>query len=84
MGRFSDALRAPGLSVIAEIKRRSPSEGELRQRADPVEFTIAFGRAGAAAVSILVDDRFDGSLADLKSARAVAPDATLLAKGFFT
>jgi indole-3-glycerol phosphate synthase / phosphoribosylanthranilate isomerase len=84
MGRFSDALREPGLSVIAEIKRRSPSEGVLRPRADPVEFTIAFGRAGAAAVSILVDDRFDGSLADLKSARAVAPDATLLAKGFFT
>jgi indole-3-glycerol phosphate synthase / phosphoribosylanthranilate isomerase len=84
MGRFSDALCAPGLSVIAEIKRRSPSAGELRPRADPVEFTVAFGRAGAAAVSILVDERFDGTLADLKSARAAAPDATLLAKGFFT
>jgi len=84
MGRFSDALRAPGLGVIAEIKRRSPSAGDLRPRADPVELTVAFDRAGAAAVSILVDERFGGSLADLKSARAVAPDVPLLAKGFFT
>src|SRR5206468_7228250 len=44
----------------------------------------AFERAGAAAVSILVNERFGGSLADLKSARAVAPDVPLLAKGFFT
>ena len=84
MGRFSDALRGPGLGVIAEFKRRSPSEGELRARADPVDFTVGFERAGAAAVSILVDERFDGSLADLKSARAASPDAVLLAKGFFT
>ena len=84
MGRFSDALRAPGLGVIAEIKRRSPSAGDLRPRADPVELTVAFERAGAAAVSILVDERFGGSLADLKSARAASPDVPLLAKGFFT
>ncbi len=84
MGRFSDALREPGLGVIGEVKRRSPSEGDLRPRADPVEFTVAFERAGAAAVSILVDERFGGSLADLKSARNVSPDACLLAKGFFT
>jgi indole-3-glycerol phosphate synthase/phosphoribosylanthranilate isomerase len=84
MGRFSDALRRPGLGVIAEMKRRSPSAGELRPRADPVELTVGFERAGAAAVSILVDERFGGSLADLKSARAAAPDVPLLAKGFFT
>jgi indole-3-glycerol phosphate synthase/phosphoribosylanthranilate isomerase len=84
MGRFSDALRGPGLGVVAEFKRRSPSEGELRPHADPVDFTVGFERAGAAAVSILVDDRFDGSLADLKSARAASPDMVLLAKGFFT
>jgi indole-3-glycerol phosphate synthase/phosphoribosylanthranilate isomerase len=84
MGRFSDALRASGLGVVAEFKRRSPSEGELRPHADPVDFAVGFGRAGAAAVSILVDERFDGSLADLKSARAASPDAVLLAKGFFT
>lgn len=84
MGRFSDALREPGLGVIAEIKRRSPSAGELCPSADPVELTVGFGRAGAAAVSILVDERFGGTLADLRSARAVAPDVPLLAKGFFT
>jgi indole-3-glycerol phosphate synthase/phosphoribosylanthranilate isomerase len=84
MGRFSDSLRAPGLGVIAEFKRRSPSEGDFRPRADPVGFTVGVERAGAAAVSILVDDRFGGELTDLKSARAASPDAVLLAKGFFT
>src|SRR5262249_30826622 len=44
---------------------------------------VAFSRAGAAAVSVLVDERFGGSLADLRIARAVAPDTPLLAKGFF-
>ena len=83
IGPFSTALRAPGLGVIAEFKRRSPSAGDLRPRADPMELTAAFARAGAAAVSVLVDERFGGSLADLRSARAVAPDTPLLAKGFF-
>ena len=83
MGPFSNALRAPGLGVIAEFKRRSPSAGDLRPNGDPMELTVAFSRAGAAAVSVLVDERFGGSLADLKSARTVAPDTPLLAKGFF-
>jgi indole-3-glycerol phosphate synthase/phosphoribosylanthranilate isomerase len=84
MGRFRDALLRPGLGVIAEMKRRSPSAGELRPGADPVELTVSFERGGAAAVSILVDERFGGSLADLKSARAASPDVPLLAKGFFS
>jgi indole-3-glycerol phosphate synthase len=84
MGRFSNALLGPGLGVIAEMKRRSPSAGDLRAGADPVELTVGFERAGAAAVSILVDDRFGGSLADVRSARAASPEAVLLAKGFFT
>jgi indole-3-glycerol phosphate synthase/phosphoribosylanthranilate isomerase len=83
MGRFSEALQAPGLGAIAEMKRRSPSAGDLRPSADPVELAVAFERAGAAAVSILVDERFGGSLADVKSARA-ASHVPLLAKGFFT
>jgi indole-3-glycerol phosphate synthase/phosphoribosylanthranilate isomerase len=83
MGPFSNALRAPGLGVIAEFKRRSPSAGDLRPDADPMELTVAYSRAGAAAVSVLVDERFGGSLADLRAARAVAPDTPLLAKGFF-
>jgi indole-3-glycerol phosphate synthase/phosphoribosylanthranilate isomerase len=82
-GRFRTALRGPGLVAIAEVKRRSPSAGELRPDADPARLAKAFERAGAAAVSILVDERFGGTLDDLRAARG---DTTLplLAKGFFT
>jgi indole-3-glycerol phosphate synthase len=83
MGRFSEALGKPGLGAIAEVKRRSPSAGDLRPDADPGELAAAFERAGAAAVSILVDERFGGTLVDLADARA-ASDLPLLAKGFFT
>src|ERR671935_299665 len=82
MGRFETALAAPGLAAIAEIKRRSPSAGELRPDADPARLAAQFTNAGAAAISVLVDERFGGSLADLKAARA-ATTAPLLAKGFF-
>jgi indole-3-glycerol phosphate synthase len=83
MGRFRDALAAPGLGAIAEVKRRSPSAGDLRPDADPAQLAAAFERAGAAAVSILVDERFAGSWDDLRAARA-ATGAPLLAKGFFS
>jgi indole-3-glycerol phosphate synthase/phosphoribosylanthranilate isomerase len=83
MGRFRDALAGPGLAAIAEVKRRSPSAGELRPDADPPALAASFERAGAAAVSILVDERFAGSVADLAAARA-ASSLPLLAKGFFS
>jgi indole-3-glycerol phosphate synthase len=84
MGRFADALARPGLSAIAEIKRRSPSMGELRADAAPAEIAAAYERAGAAAVSILVDaERFGGSWDDLRAARATTR-VPLLAKGFFS
>lgn len=83
MGRFADALRAPGLSAIAEVKRRSPSAGDLRPDADPGLLAREFEVAGAAAVSILVDERFGGEVEDLKAARA-RTSLPLLAKGFFT
>jgi indole-3-glycerol phosphate synthase len=82
VGRFRDALAAPGLTAIAEVKRRSPSAGDLRPDADPATLAAAFERAGASAVSILVDDRFGGSIDDLRAARASA-GLPLLAKGFF-
>jgi len=82
-GSFRTALRGPGLSAIAEVKRRSPSAGELRPDADPARLTAAFEQAGAAAVSILVDERFGGSLDDLRAARSTTA-LPLLAKGFFT
>ena len=83
MARFRDALAAPGFGAIAEVKRRSPSAGELRPDADPARLALQFANAGAAAVSILVDERFGGTLADLQAARDATP-APLLAKGFFT
>jgi indole-3-glycerol phosphate synthase/phosphoribosylanthranilate isomerase len=82
VGRFVDALRAPGLGAIAEVKRRSPSAGDLRPDAEPAELARSFEQAGASAVSILVDERFAGSWEDLRSARAAA-SLPLLAKGFF-
>jgi indole-3-glycerol phosphate synthase len=83
MGRFRDALAQPGLSGIAEIKRRSPSAGDLRPSADPARLARDFERAGAAAVSVLVDERFGGTIADLAAARS-ASAVPLLAKGFFS
>jgi indole-3-glycerol phosphate synthase / phosphoribosylanthranilate isomerase len=80
--RFRDALSGPGLAAIAEIKRRSPSAGDLRPDADPAALARGFERAGAAAISVLVDERFAGSPADLRAARA-ATSLPLLAKGFF-
>jgi indole-3-glycerol phosphate synthase/phosphoribosylanthranilate isomerase len=82
MGRFTDALAAPGIGAIAEVKRRSPSAGDLRPDADPAELAAAFERAGASAVSVLVDERFAGTWDDLRAARAAA-SLPLLAKGFF-
>jgi indole-3-glycerol phosphate synthase / phosphoribosylanthranilate isomerase len=82
MGRFRDALSSPGLATIAEVKRRSPSAGDLRPDAEPAGLAAAFERAGAAAVSVLVDERFAGTVDDLRAARRAA-SLPLLAKGFF-
>jgi indole-3-glycerol phosphate synthase len=82
MGRFREALASTGLAAIAEVKRRSPSAGDLRPDADPAALAVEFACAGAAAVSVLVDERFAGSVDDLRAARA-ATEAPLLAKGFF-
>jgi len=79
--RFHDALAAPGLRAIAEIKRRSPSAGDLRPDADPAPLAASFERAGAAALSVLVDARFGGSLDDLRAARA-ATHLPVLRKDF--
>jgi indole-3-glycerol phosphate synthase/phosphoribosylanthranilate isomerase len=83
MGRFNDGLAAPGLGAIAEIKRRSPSAGDLRPDADPALIAPAYAAAGAAAISVLVDERFGGTWDDLRAARA-ATTTPLLAKGFFS
>jgi indole-3-glycerol phosphate synthase/phosphoribosylanthranilate isomerase len=81
--RFADSLAQPGLRAIAEVKRRSPSAGDLRPDADPAQLAAQFAKAGAAAISVLVDERFGGTIDDLRAARA-ATDAPLLGKGFFS
>jgi indole-3-glycerol phosphate synthase/phosphoribosylanthranilate isomerase len=83
VSRFADALSQPGLGAIAEVKRRSPSAGDLRPDADPARLAAQFAAAGAAAVSVLVDERFGGTIDDLRAARA-ATDVALLGKGFFS
>jgi indole-3-glycerol phosphate synthase len=68
---FAAALRGPTIRVIAEVKRASPSAGAIRPGADPAEIAAGYERAGAAAVSVLTEEKwFDGSLAHLAAARA--------------
>ncbi|HEV3407823.1 MAG TPA: hypothetical protein VG079_03965 [Gaiellaceae bacterium] len=71
------------MAAIAEVKRRSPSAGDLRPDADPAALAAPFERAGAAALSILVDECFGGSWDDLRAVRG-ATRLPLLAKGFFS
>ncbi|HWH12533.1 MAG TPA: indole-3-glycerol phosphate synthase TrpC [Solirubrobacteraceae bacterium] len=68
---FRDALGGPGLSIIAEHKRRSPSAGRIGHGLGVGEIAVAYERGGAAAISVLTEERnFDGSLDDLRAARA--------------
>ncbi|MFZ0039810.1 MAG: indole-3-glycerol phosphate synthase TrpC, partial [Solirubrobacteraceae bacterium] len=79
---FAQALARPGLSVIAEHKRRSPSAGLIREGIELEEVVGAYERAGAAALSVLTEaEGFGGSLADLRRARA-ASGLPILRKDF--
>ena len=76
------AFRSPGLSVIAEVKRKSPSKGHLAEIADPAELARAYADGGADAISVLTEQRrFNGSLDDLRAVRAAVP-TPLLRKDF--
>lgn len=75
-------LRSPGVHVIAEVKRRSPSKGELASIADPAGLALAYEAGGASVISVLTERRaFGGSLDDLVAVRA-AVDVPLLRKDF--
>jgi len=80
---FPDALRGrERLSVIAEVKRSSPSEGALKPGADAVAQASLYAGAGAAAVSVLTEPtRFGGALSDLEQV-AAAVDIPVLMKDF--
>src|SRR5688500_1781041 len=68
---FKEALVRPGVSVICEFKRRSPSAGEIRPGAEVSDMVSAYERGGAAALSVLTENSgFGGSLEDLLAARA--------------
>jgi indole-3-glycerol phosphate synthase len=80
--RLKDALREPGIGVIAEFKRASPSLGTLREGASVDELVSAYRRGGANALSVLTEGpNFDGSLEDLSAARS-ACDLPILRKDF--
>lgn len=75
-------FRAPGSSVIAEVKRRSPSKGDLADIPDPADLARQYAAGGAAAISVLTEQRrFGGSLDDLRAVRA-AVDIPVLRKDF--
>src|ERR1700692_4114833 len=76
------ALREPGIGVIAEVKRASPSAGSLATIADPAKLAQAYENGGARIISVLTEERrFHGSLDDLDAVRA-AVSVPVLRKDF--
>jgi len=79
---FAEALARPGTSLIAEHKRRSPSAGVIREDRSCADVVAAYERGGAAALSVLTEERhFGGSLDDLRTARE-ASHLPILRKDF--
>ena len=80
---FAGAIaRGPEPRVIAEVKRRSPSRGEIRANFDPVVCAVAYAEGGAAAISVLTDESFFGGHLDFLAAVRGAVPVPLLRKDF--
>jgi indole-3-glycerol phosphate synthase len=81
---FVEALRGPGIGLVGEVKKASPSRGLLREDLDPVFLAESYAAAGAAAISVLTDEKhFQGSLEHLSRIREALPDGPpLLRKDF--
>ena len=80
--KFTGKLRSmETMAVIAEFKRASPSKGTINQAADPVRQALLYEQYGAAAISVLTDEHFKGTLDDLKFVRQ-AVGLPLLCKDF--
>lgn len=76
------ALLAPGIAVIAEVKRKSPSKGDLAPIGDPASLAASYADGGARVISVLTEERkFGGSLTDLDAVRA-AVEVPVLRKDF--
>ena len=78
---FADAISKPGMNLIAEFKKASPSKGEIRPGAEPEEIVRLYERSGASAISVLTDSHFDGEIDYLRRVRDVV-DIPLLRKDF--
>ena len=79
---LESCLQEPGMQIIAEVKRKSPSEGDILKGQDLVDIARRYERAGAAAISVLTDyNFFGGSIEDLKLVKA-AVDIPVLRKDF--
>ncbi len=83
---FRERLSAPGpsgVNIIAEIKRASPSRGDIRPHLDPAAVARQYESGGAACISVLTDrDFFKGSDGDFQAARAAAPGLPMIRKDF--
>lgn len=83
---LAEALRCGGISLIAEVKKASPSRGLLKADLDPVEIARLYARSGAVAISVLTEERyFLGGLDQLSAVRTALPDVghpPLLRKDF--
>ena len=80
---LASALTGDGISLITEVKRASPSRGDLNPALDPVGLASTYARCGAAAVSVLTEERyFKGSGQDLEAVKNALPEVPVLRKDF--